>query len=275
MVQQKVSVVIPHINCEIIYRCVETLIQKTNLLGRIVIVDQSTNGLDLNKLHKDVSLVINTRGRNLGFAAASNLGLSLCRYDKYVMLCNDDVEFVDRFWFEKILEGFERFENALCISPSSLFNPVIWGEEYKSSSGALSPSEIDQEYIDSIRKGSYMDSIAMYAPVFDMEAFEHIKGTHQDLFLDERFWPSGGEDYDLNRRAYLSGYRCIGIGSSFVWHYWHQSEGPNNKIGKPRFSEGDPFRNKYKTETEDPDLFGKRGNPDVPLNIRRDPYCGK
>jgi len=43
-------------------------------------------------------------------------------------------------------------------------------------------------------------------------------------FFDERFWPGGGEDYDMMARAYQAGYRMLASSKSWAWHWWGQSK---------------------------------------------------
>ncbi|MBU2118746.1 MAG: hypothetical protein KJ954_14255, partial [Alphaproteobacteria bacterium] len=88
-------------------------------------------------------------------------------------------------------------------------------------------------------------------------------------WFDELFFPGGGEDYDMNRRAYLSGMRCLGSNRSYVWHHWYQTR---NKDGFSTVKhDGGTFERKWTTEEgEKPDIYGNTGKKEVPMNVLKE-----
>jgi hypothetical protein len=59
--------------------------------------------------------------------------------------------------------------------------------------------------------------------------------------FDEKFYPGGAEDYDMDGRIYADGYRTVGTTSSWVWHWWGKSKDQGSEfIGK-----GLPVDEKY------------------------------
>jgi hypothetical protein len=58
----------------------------------------------------------------------------------------------------------------------------------------------------------------MWMICFKAESFEKI-----GLF-DEKFYPSAGEDYDLDGRIYKEGYRVVGTTRSWTFHFWGKSK---------------------------------------------------
>lgn len=54
----------------------------------------------------------------------------------------------------------------------------------------------------------------MYASVCHTQRFLDIG------YLDEKFFPGSGEDYDYSCRASMMGYRSVGTTLSYVYHHW-------------------------------------------------------
>jgi GT2 family glycosyltransferase len=223
---------------DFIHRCLETLYQNTDMTdNRVIVVDQTMQGLKLpmDKVH----LVLRPH-RNLGFSKSMNEGIIHALYwgSEYITCANDDIEYMNPLWWPGILETFQKYgEQVLAVNPMSPREPG-WG--YGLPHGEvidLLPykPEYSQEEYDYLLKGDFsmlenlpatfpkqkngvIDAIATWHTTFKREAFEKI-----GLF-DERYYPGGGEDYDLNARAYRDSYRMLGTTLSWVWHWWGSSK---------------------------------------------------
>lgn len=247
------DVVIPHLNAPYLLWCIESLRRLTpsGVLASVVVVDQSReqkalDGVDYHVLCKD----------QVGFARAVNVGMGMGRAP-YVMVLNDDCEFLDSRWWYGILKTFETHADLLCVNPSSPNNP---GAENKFKE----PKEVTSREYSRLLSGQIADGICMWAPVFSREQLNKVQGSRQGLWFDERFWPGGGEDYDMGRRAALSGLRCVGTNMSWVWHWWHATEVGGEKTAK---YDGGTFERKWSDDNCDrPDLFGSTGTRHVPKN---------
>jgi GT2 family glycosyltransferase len=226
-----------------IHRCLETLYQYTDMTAnRVIVVDQTMDGL---KLPMDKVHLVLRPNRNLGFSKSMNEGIiHALRWDsEYITCANDDIEYIDKRWWSGIEETFEKYgDKVLAVNPMSPREPG-WGYGLPHGENIdLLPyktSYTSEEY-DYLLKGDFsqiqgapetypkqkngvIDAIATWHTTFKAEAFSKI-----GLF-DERYYPGGGEDYDLNARAYREGYRMLGTTLSWVWHHWgsskdHQSE---------------------------------------------------
>ena len=88
-------------------------------------------------------------------------------------------------------------------------------------------------------KRGVIDGIAMWFPIFRREFFDKV-----GLF-SEHYYPGGGEDYDLNARAYSCAwpiereecddnyhYRLVSSMKSWVWHHWGQSKDRASELPK-------------------------------------------
>jgi len=180
----------------------------------VIVVDQSLRGISKD-LHDKIDLLLRPRF-NLGFSKSMNEGIIHAMYwgSDYVICANDDIEFIHQDWWRGILETFEKYKTAMVVNPSSIADRnaeprIPYKEEYTT-----------EEYFSLIQggKGSVLDGICMWCPVFPRETIEKI-----GLF-DERFFPGGGEDYDYNARVYKAGGRCLGTSLSWVLHHWGQSK---------------------------------------------------
>jgi hypothetical protein len=236
---------------------IETLYKYTEMGGnRVVVVDQTLDGI--GKID-GVHLVIKPH-RNLGFAKSMNEGIIHGRHwgSKYITCCNDDIEFINKRWWDGILETFNQDEKILAVNPMSPREPG-WGYglehgkyidliDYKETY-----TEEDYDYLlegdfsaiqglpDTFpkKKVGVIDAIATWCTVFKREFFDKFG------MYDERFYPGGSEDYDLDARCYSCAWpewrdecnpeyhsRMVGTTRSWVWHHWGSSKDKQGELGK-------------------------------------------
>lgn len=240
------TVVIPVIRPDMIERCLETLYRYTDpYMFYTYIVDQTVRGLDSTALrdkYKNLMVIrppksdVHYTG-NLGFAQATNLGISLVQ-TPYFMMCNDDIEFINERWWQGVLDTFEKVELATPERPAVIVNPSSFklpdwsigkaaGEDHYIIPYKEQYTDDDYDYLLNndhyinehltIKPGSVIDGVTMYASVCHTQRFLEIG------LLDERFFPGSGEDYDYSCRASMVGYRCVGTTLSYVFHHWSTS----------------------------------------------------
>ena len=253
------DVLIPHLNYEDFQIGIDSIRRNSpeGLINKIIFINQSNDHIPKN-------VDIEVKCQNLGFAKALNTGLRLSDAP-FVMCLNDDVVFLNKKWWEGIEQTFKDYSTALCVNPSSVCDPdgiggtkIRDGFEYKEN-------YTDEEYV-KLLNPSVIDGICMWGPVFMRERLDKVKGVIPGkAWFDERFFPGGGEDYDLNRRGYLSGFRSLGTGKSCVWHWWHKTKHPlSGQEGAKDDSK--TWLSKWEWNGEMPDLYGDKGNKNVPLN---------
>ncbi len=232
---------------DFIQKALDSLYKYTDMTdNRVIVVDQTEDGL---KLSRDQVHLILRPHRNLGFAKAHNEGIihGLRWGAKYIACCNDDILMMNKKWWDGILETFAMDDKILAVNPECPRVP-LWGygrphEEYVDRI-EYKPEFTDTDY-DKLLSGDFeylkdkygdflpksfplhleglVDAIAMWMPVFKTECFEKI-----GLF-DERFYPSGQEDYDFDARIYREDYRAVGTSKSWVWHAWGASKDRANE----------------------------------------------
>lgn len=211
----------------------------------VYVIDQTVKGLDATRLRDKFKnlMVIRTPKSdvhytgNLGFAQATNLGISLVQ-TPYFMMCNDDIEFIHPKWWDGIMETFTKVDEATPERPAVIVNPssfklpdwsigkaagedhyiIPYKEQYTDADWDFLINE--EHYINehlTIMPGSVIDGVTMYASVVHTQRFLDVG------MLDERFFPGSGEDYDFSCRAAMVGYRCVGTTLSYVFHHWSKT----------------------------------------------------
>ena len=267
------TIIVPHNNYANVRKTLESIRKHTPPIFNIIFINQSGEDKDVKDL---VDLYIDTNGKNLGYAKCFNLGVRMSD-TKYVAIWNDDAECINIKWWDGIIETFQRYDTtALCVNPSSPRNPKGSGEEPVNNLGIDYKEEFtDEDYELMMEKGGkhIIDGICMFATIFDREKLNKVAGVVPGAWMDEWFYPGGGEDYDMNRRAYmtkndennLKGYRCLGTGLSYIWHFWYSTKRVKDGIAGVKHC-GNQWGDKW---GENPDIYGKTGNQLVPNNIIR------
>lgn len=211
----------------------------------VYIIDQTIHGIDSTRLrnkYRNLMVIRSPKSDvhhtgNLGFAQATNLGVRLTQ-TPYFMMCNDDVEFINSAWWNGVLDTYSMVERATPTTPAMIVNPAsirladwsvgrVAGDDfdiisYKEKYTLEDWRHLTQDdlYVNehlTIKPGSVIDGVTMYASVVDTEKFLEVG------YLDERYYPGAGEDYDYSCRARMFGYRCVGTTLSWVWHHWSSS----------------------------------------------------
>lgn len=250
--------VVPIIIPDYIERFLFTLYKFTPPNFRVILIDQTLNGMEQYSNDKRVHMYIRPY-RNLGFSQAMNTGIRVSD-TKYVTCSNDDVEFIDDRWWTGIIETFNADKQIKAVNPMSICEPG-WGygcnrnspdelvkkkendlkcafnrneERFEHLPYKSEYSKEDYDYLLS-RKSGWIDGIITWCTVFDRAALDY-KGMY-----DERFFPGGGEDYDIGGRFYsmfwptkqanpLDRYRMVATAKSWAWHHLSKSRTSKDQL---------------------------------------------
>lgn len=272
--------IIPTLNFQGVIKTLKSIRKHTPPNFNIILIDQHKEYL--KEADEFVDLHIYTNGYNLGFAKAMNMGIRLAD-TKYVSCWNDDAECINKKWWDGVMETFKRYGNtALGVNPGSPRNPKASGAEPVNNMGIDHKEEFSEEDYSSMLeqgKGHIIDGICTFATVFEKEKLDLVKGSIPgQSWFDEYFYPGGGEDYSLNRQAYLTkrkendfrGYRMLGTSLAYVWHHWYSTVSP--KTGKAGVKHcGNQWIEKWGTDENGGgvDIYGKTGSQIVPMNTIR------
>ncbi len=233
---------------EYIRPALESLYKFTPINFRVVVVDQTQNGV-YGLVHDYADLIIRfPRRLNVGFAKSVNEGIlhGLHWGSKYIAVCNDDILCLNEHWWQGIMDQYQTYPEMMAVCPASPIEPgwgyglggdgkwipgnqcPPWGvtiEENiypKAPDGSPITLEIAQtqkgyDMLLAHRQG-HIEGFAGWFVIFKRETLEKV-GPY-----DERFGPGGAEDYNLVHRIYLAGGRASATMRSFVWHFWSSSK---------------------------------------------------
>lgn len=227
-----------------VFRMLETLRKYTSGNFKVIVVDQTQDGLADSNLW-DLRIRPN---RNLGFGKGMNEGIihGLHWKSEFITCINDDVEFINSKWWDGIIDTFnmKSGKEILAVAPESPRIPM-WGYgvndnpehayveviDYKENftdedyqfllDGDFSHMKTKYPWIpDSFPKNytGVCDAMAAWGPVCKRKLFTEIG------LWDERFYPGAGEDYDMMCRIYSKWYRAVSTRKSWVWHWWGSSK---------------------------------------------------
>lgn len=223
----KISFVIPHINFVGLRKTLTTIRENlySHNVGKVILIDQNPSG------YQDVDdlVDIHVRTKNLHFAKACNMGMKLANDSRFICCLNDDCEMIHPKAIEGIVETFNRYNTAVGVNFGSPRNPSYSGGppvDHKDFPYKEKWTEEDYDkLVNEIFNGWIYDGICTFGTVFDMEKLNKVVGVIPDkCWFDERFQISGGEDMDLNLRAYVSGFRMLGSELAGCYHFWYSSK---------------------------------------------------
>jgi len=189
--------------------CLSSLFKNTRYKNfKVLLVDNGSTDGSVEFVRKNFpSVEILALDKNYGFAGGNNRGIFyvMKKYKPdYVLLLNNDVEFIDPSWLEKLVESAEENEKIGIIGCKLLNRSG--SEEY--SPGFLDPKmwvvgnmrRIEKRIKDT--KGE-VKSVAFACVLIKKDVIEKIG------YLDEDFFPAGCEDTDYCLRAKAAGFRVF------------------------------------------------------------------
>jgi len=117
----KLSVVIVNWNVkELLAKCLESIFQTSGGLGlEVIVVDNASSDDSAGMLKRDFKNVILIENKqNIGFGAANNLGIKICK-GEYILILNPDTEIIGE-GLRKMVDFMDRNPNAGAVGPRIL-----------------------------------------------------------------------------------------------------------------------------------------------------------
>jgi GT2 family glycosyltransferase len=199
---------------DLLGRCLGALVGQRSASFDVVVVDNGSTDGSLEALGElPPNFLIIRSGRNLGFAAANNLGLRESR-SEWVSLLNPDA-FPDPDWLSRLVGAARRrpefdvfaSRTVLADQPDQLdgagdvyhVSGLFWRRGYGADSGSCFTDE-DEVF-----------TACAAAAMYRRSALEQVGGFDEDFFCY-------AEDVDLGFRLRLAGYRCLYLPDAVVAH---------------------------------------------------------
>jgi len=221
MIMTSNTFVFPIVRKDYILDALKSLHLMTPNNYNVIVVDQTQPDREFEeKLRLHCDLWVKTK-KNYGFSQAVNFGIRLAPTE-YVTICNDDVVFVWSGWWQGIMETFKRYDTAICVNPMSPKEPG-WGygeegfREHLTFKESIGPENIERLIEE--KNGQMIDGLVCWCTTFKRKTLVDEIGL-----FDERWFPGGGEDYDLMAKIYQAGYRALATSLSWCWHWWGKSK---------------------------------------------------
>lgn len=197
--------------------CLESL-ENTGYPCDVVVVDNGSEDNSAEEIASRFPLVrVLALSRNLGFAAACNLGLKqgLSERTHYVLLLNNDTT-VDGQLLVELVRAAESHPDAGILGPivynacepDRLWHAGARRRRWVLAAVNLAQEQVDEGQFDRIREVDYVFGCGMFVRRQVLEAI----GT-----LDPRFFLYL-EDMDYCLRAQAAGYRLLCVPGAKIWH---------------------------------------------------------
>jgi GT2 family glycosyltransferase len=218
-----VAVVIVNWNSEqYLGRCLESLQQQTLPPRRVVVIDNASPGggaAAFREKYPQIQVV--ESARNVGFAAACNMGVTLSSDCEWIAFLNPDA-FPDRTWLEILIAAAATHPDCASFGSRlmSAENTAIVdgeGDEYHVS-GMVWRRRHGQRLVEVREDPTEIFSACAAAALYRREALVEVGGFDENLFCYI-------EDSDLGFRLRLRGYRCLYVPTAVVFHVGSVSTG--------------------------------------------------
>lgn len=208
-------------NSAYLLRCLEALNKQNYKNFEIILVDSGSNEIpDRNQFPLDLDINVELLHRNIGFAAANNIGARIA-HGKWLGLLNADA-FPEPDWLEKLVAAAELHPELASFSSRQIQanNPEFLdgtGDAYHVSGMAW---RIGLGYP---AKSYGLRPVSVFSPcaaaaMYLREAFLDVGGFDEDFF-------SYFEDVDLGFRLQLKGYKSMYMPEAVVHHIGSASFG--------------------------------------------------
>ena len=221
----KVSIIIVNWNSgEHLKRCLGAVNRQTLKPYRIIIIDNSSDYTPDEKHSGQNTIEIIRPGKNIGFAAASNLGAEKSTDCDWIALLNPDA-FPESNWLENLIASAEKYPEF-----SFFGSRLIRSDEPSILDGVADhyhTSGLAWRYKHGCRQSSNENthreifSPCAAAALYRKDAFFDAGGFDQQYFCYL-------EDVDLGFRLRLLGYRCLYVPDAVVRHVGSSSTGKHS-----------------------------------------------
>ncbi len=216
---KKVAIIISTYNQgKLLEKCISSLRSLTSYKNyRIYLVDDSGTGelgKEMKKKFKFINVIINNK--NLGCSKSYNRGMkkSLKDYNPdYLILLNDDLEFIDSKWLSKIIFHGEKNDDVGMLGCRIIYpdKSLQWFAKKDKLYSFMEPGYFEKS--EDILKPQKVREIIGSCYIIKRKVVDEIG------FWDEMFSPYYGEESDYTFRAAKKGFHSLYVGETEVIHH--------------------------------------------------------
>ncbi|MGQ9629136.1 MAG: glycosyltransferase family 2 protein [bacterium] len=212
--QCTISVIVPTYNGErYLPGCLKSLLDQTFRDAEIIVVDNGSTDGSIPLIKKNFSQIVAVElGENLGFSGAVNEGIRRSE-GGLIALLNNDAE-AEPHWLENLHRASVEHSEAswfaskiLCFDSRDVLDNA--GHNFRPLGG------VDRGFrrrdTPKYNKPGYIFGACAGAALYRREMLERLGGFDEDFFFYI-------EDFDLNFRAQLAGYKCWYVPDAVVYH---------------------------------------------------------
>ena len=206
-----------------LFNCLSALSKQTMQGFELILADNGSTDNSMDNLESQwngLQLIVEYLNKNLGFAAANNIGARLAR-GKWLVLLNADA-FPEPDWLEKLLRAAEQNPQYSMFSSRQIqYNSP---ERLDGSGDAYHISGLAwRNFYNYPSNGYGMQQREVFSPcaaaaLYSREEFLRVGGFDEDYF-------SYFEDVDLGFRLRLGGAKCLYVPEAVVHHVGSASTG--------------------------------------------------
>jgi hypothetical protein len=213
-----VSIIIVNFNGEAFLKnCLQSLLSTDYPAFEVIVVDNGSSDRSIQLIQQyvdtDTRVKLLRNRRNLGFARACNMGLSLAR-GEYVVLLNNDTE-VSEGWLKALVEAVSGDSTVGAAQPKVLLindrSTLDSCGDYMTSLGLLYHLGYLQKDTGELSKQTEIFAAKGAAMVVRKSLLYEIGWFDPDFFFYY-------EELDLCWRVWLRGYKVIFVPKSLVYH---------------------------------------------------------
>lgn len=233
--EKKVGILILTCNQkEMIEKCLLTLKKNTNYKNyKTYVIDDSGKDYLENEFKKKFKWVNFTANKeNKGYSKSTNLGIQkiLKEYSPdYLLLLNDDMEFLEKDWLKKMVEVSESNEKIGIVCCKLVYPDGNLQWYYKNGKTHFEKTTKYTEETEETFKIKEVEDVIGACALIKKKVVNEIG------FYDEGFTPLYGEDTDYCYRARKKGFKLMYVGNTRVMH-WNGSwiKGMRNEDAEKR-----------------------------------------
>lgn len=222
--EKKVAIIILTCNQEeLLKKCLSSLKEKTEYKNyKTYVIDDSGKDYLSKKIKSKFKWVkFSFNKKNIGYSKSINLGIKKALKDfspDYFVLLNDDLEFIEKDWLNKMIKIGESNEKIGILGCKLIYPDGSLQWFFKNGKMHFIKNK------NNIKETEETFKIKEVEDIFGACTIIKKKVINEIGFYDESFSPLYGEETDFCYRAGKKGFKIVYVGSTKIIHYGSASK---------------------------------------------------